>query len=309
MSDGPEIFVTLSTFSREAPTPNLALEASGYSFKVNESGRRIRPEEVLEQVPGVMGLIAGVEPYKRETLSALPNLKAISRCGVGIDAIDLDAAKDLGIAVLNTPQPPIDAVAELTLTFILALLRDLPALSDSTHKGEWKRRTGRILGGRTVGLIGLGRIGRRTLELLRPFGVRIVAVDPAADATWAAENGIELTDLDGVLSQAEIVSIHTAGGSGLRLGAREFGIMPPGAYLINTARGEVVDDVALRAALDSGHLAGAALDVFPEEPYHGALLGCERVIATPHQATLTLETRVAMELEAVNNLVSFLGSQ
>ena len=143
MTGGAEILVTLSTFAKEAPLPLQCLEASGRSFLVNPLGKRMTPEEVLETASGAAGLIAGVEPYSRDTMTAMPNLKAISRCGVGVDSIDHEAARELGVAVLNTPQPPIDAVAELTLSFILALVRELPALNASTHADRWQRRTGR----------------------------------------------------------------------------------------------------------------------------------------------------------------------
>lgn len=311
MGDVIDILVTLSTFSEYSDEPLKLLQESGFTFLINPYGRRMAPSEVLEMGRTSRGLVAGVEQYTAETLAQLPNLRCISRCGVGIDNIDLTEAERRGIAVLNTPDEPIVAVAELTVAMILSLLRQLPKVDFLTRERKWQRVTGHLLEGKTVGIIGLGRIGRRVAELLQAFGAAVIGVDPHLDNEETRAYGVEMLDLPTLLARADIVSIHASTSSEypLRLDAEILMKMKPGAYLINTSRGDIVDEEALCEALASGQLSGAALDVFPEEPYRGPLCDSERVILSPHQATLTIETRVAMEIHAIKNLVNCLRSE
>jgi len=303
-----DIFVTLSTFAEYSEEPLQLLEQSEFSFQTNPHRRRIKPEEVVEMGNTSRGLVAGVEPYQADTLAQLPNLQCISRCGSGIDSIDLAEAKQRNIAILNTPDEPVIAVAELTITMILSLLRQIPKVNNLTHERKWQRVPGNLLRGKTIGIIGLGRIGQRVVELLQPFGVEVIAFDPNPDKNWLKRYKLELLELMKLLSRADIVSIHAARSkeNQLFLGTHEFEQMKSGAWLVNMARGDMVDDEALNNALKSGHLSGAGLDVFPQEPYKGLLCDNQRVIMTPHQATLTIETRIAMETQAVENLLQFL---
>ena len=306
-----DILVTLSTFSAYSEEPLRLLEESGFTFRTNPYGRRMKPSEVVELGRNCRGLVAGVEQYTAETLPQLPNLRCISRCGAGIGNIDLAEAKRRGIAVLNTPDEPIVAVAELTLAMMLALLRQLPRMDSLTHERKWQRVTGNLLAGKIVGIIGLGRIGRRVAELAQAFGATVIAVESYPDSDWLRGHGVELLDLPTLLARADIVSIHASTSSQypLRLGAAELAQMKQGAWLINMARGDMVDDVALSKALASGWLSGAALDVFPQEPYRGPLCDSDRVVLSPHQATLTVETRTAMEIRAVENVVRYLRGE
>lgn len=305
MADKIDILVTLSTFAAYSKDPIKLLEQSGLTFQSNPLGRRMKPEEVVELGGDCRGLVAGVEEYTAETLAQLPNLRCISRCGVGIDNIDVAEAERRGVAVVNTPDEPTVAVAELTLAMMLGLLRRLLKVDSLTRERRWQRVTGNLLAGKTVGIVGLGRIGRRVAELVQAFGATVIAVEPYPDGDWVHTHGVELVDLPTLLVRADIVSVHasTLGQYPLRLGAAELAQMKPGGWLINVARGDMVDDVALSEALASGQLSGAGLDVFPQEPYRGPLCDSDRVILSPHQATLTVETRVAMEIRAVENVV------
>jgi len=300
--DQYDIYVTLSTFGESSSEPIWLLEQSGLKFGINQTGKRPSAQEVLQNCCEAKVLIAGVEEYGVGDLSHFKRLKCISRCGVGTDNIDKVAAEKLGIKILNTPDEPVQAVAEHTLCLMLSLLRRLSELDRDTHAGKWKRHTGNLLQGKTVGLIGYGRIGKRTGELVRAFGASLLVMDPNFAPTEGIERAMELKIL---LARSDIVSLHCSLGA-IRLGVRELASMRKGAWLINTARGDLVDEGALGETLNCGHLAGAALDVFSEEPYRGNLLGNSRVILTPHQATLTKETRSAMEVKAVENAVDFL---
>jgi len=296
------IYVTLSTFSKESPAPRELLESSGYRYGINPTGKRITGSELVERAAGYEVLVAGVEEYSAEIMDQLSGLKAISRCGGGTEAIDHAAAKERGITILNTPQEPVQAVVELTLTLMFSLMRELPRLDGFTRDRQWKRITGHLLSARTVGIIGLGRIGRQVATSVQALGARVLAYDTLDSAVPGIE---QVSSLDALLRQCDLVSIHAAPGS-LKLGHPELSLMPQGSWVVNTARGEMIDENALLALLESGHLAGAGLDVFSEEPYDGPLCDSEKVILTPHQATLTLETRVAMESKSVENAISFL---
>lgn len=298
-----DIYVTLSTFGESGTEPICLLEQSGLKFGINQTGKRPSAQEVLQNCCEARVLITGVEEYGAGDLSNFKRLKCISRCGVGTDNIDKVAAEKLGINILNTPDEPVQAVAEHTVTLMLALLRKLPALDRDTKAGSWKRHTGNLLQGKVVGLVGYGRIGKKVACLLRPFDVEILAYDPAA---LVERSTVKINSVDELLAKADIVSLHCPPET-VFLGKQEFSKMKKGSWLINTARGDLVDDCALAEALDSGHLAGAALDVFPQEPYLGVLLSNEKVILTPHQATLTKETRLAMEIAATQNAIDFIA--
>jgi D-3-phosphoglycerate dehydrogenase len=246
--------------------------------------------------------------YDAETLSALVDLRCISRCGVGVDSIDLEVARERGITVANTPNIPTQAVAELALAMFLALSRNLRAQANLMGERRWERLDAHLLAGRTVGLLGLGRIGRRVAELSRAFGAHVLAHDPFGDPSVAKSLGVTLVGKAQLLAGSDIVSLHASSGGSERVlvGAPELTAMKPGATLVNLARGGMVDEVALAAALSAGHLSAAGLDVFGEEPYGGPLCDFEQVILTPHSATSTVETRSEMEAQCVENALDFL---
>ncbi len=302
------IFVALSTFAERDARPRERLEASGHAVRIHDTGKRITSAELAASASDATVVIAGVEPYDEPTLAALPALRCIARCGVGVDAVDLAAARRRGITVLNTPDVPTAAVAELALAMFLSLSRNLGPQAASMRGRQWQRLESHLLGARTVGLVGLGRIGRRVAELCRAFGARVVAVEPSPDAAWASRHDVTIASLDQVLATADILSCHAARSADhpLLLGADALARMKRGAVLVNLARGAMVDEDALVDALRTGHLAGAGLDVFETEPYAGPLCDFEQVILTPHSATMPVETRVAMEWECADKALRFL---
>ena len=302
------IFVTLSTFAEYDAEPLRLLEASGIPFRIHRTGKRITTPELRAAGADVTAVIAGVEPYDRPTLAALPGLRCISRVGIGVDSIDLAAARERGIAVVNTPGPPTAAVAELALAMMLSLTRNLPRQAREAGAGRWTRLEAHLLGARRVGIVGLGRIGRRVATLVRAFGSEVWGVDPAPDPAWCAAHDVRIVTLDALLAGCDVVSIHAAKSAAapLRIGAEAIASMRKGAILINLGRGDMVDEAALHAALTSGHLFGAGLDVYGAEPYAGALTALDNVVLTPHAATLTVETRSDMEREAVRKAVAVL---
>jgi D-3-phosphoglycerate dehydrogenase len=273
------------------------LNDAGMDVQVNPYQRKLTPDECLSLYKDIDGLIAGTEALTAEVLKSARNLKVISRCGVGMDNIDLEIAGRQGIQVFNTPNSPTKAVAELTVGLILALLRHIPRGDREIRAGKWQKRMGNLLQDKKVGIVGFGRIGQKVAELVLGFGARVVYCDPAVNKA-----GHTRMSLDELLSQSDIVSLHLSGG-GTLLGNKELRSMKQGSWLINCARGGVVDEEAMRQVLQEGWLSGAAVDVFEEEPYAGPLAGLDNVILTPHVGSYAIESRVEMEIEAVKNLI------
>ncbi|MEQ8330636.1 MAG: phosphoglycerate dehydrogenase [Longimicrobiales bacterium] len=304
------IYISLSTFCEYDDTPRQILEESGIPYSLNTTGVRATPDQVLREAADATVIVASVEPYEADLLARLPKLRCISRCGVGVDAIDLAAAEARGVAVRNTPDAPSQAVAELAVTFLLALSRSLIEQDAHLKKREWVRLETHLLSGRTVGIVGFGRIGQRVATLLNAFGMRVLASDPAVSPEQAKAAGAELVALEALLDRADMVTVHasTPEGGAPILGRDELARLKPGAFVANLARGGMVDEAALLEGLESGRIGGAGLDVFSEEPYDGPLLDAPRVILSPHSATRAAETRIRMEIECVQNAVDFVRS-
>lgn len=247
-----------------------------------------------------------------ELIAAAPRLKVIARAGVGVDNIDLDAATRHGIAVVNTPTGNTIAAAEHALAMLLALARRIPLADAALKSGRWVKReaTGRQLYRKTLGLVGLGKIGREVAQRARAFEMTVIAHDPFVPDERIAELGVEPVALDELLARADVVSLHATLTDESRhmIGAAQLAAMKPGALLVNCARGGLVDEAALIAALRSGHLGGAALDVFEDEPQPNAeLVGLPNVVATPHVAASTEEAQVHVAVEAAEQVLEVLA--
>jgi D-3-phosphoglycerate dehydrogenase len=305
------IFIALSTFAADDKRPLELLKASKYPFKIHNTGKRITPEELLRDGMGASVIVAGIETYDEQVLKTLSGLKCISRCGVGVDAIDLNYTRINNICIANTPMVPVQAVAELAITMFLSLSRNIRQQSNLMQAKRWERITAHLLSGRTVGLIGFGRIGQRVAQLCNAFGAKVLAFDPFAEKTLESKLNISFVTMEQLLSQSDIVSIHASKVSDnpVVIASEQIALMKDGAILVNLSRGEMVDETALVDALNSGKISGAGLDVFAKEPYQGTLCDFDQVILTPHSATLTYETRSEMEIQCVENAIAFLNGK
>lgn len=302
-----KILISISSFGKYSSEPIKLLGESGLAIMRNTSGKRLGPDELVSLGSGCVGIIAGLEMIDRRTMRSIKGLKVISRVGVGLDNVDLKAAEDLGIIVCNTPDAPTEAVAEFSVGLLLDLLRNISSMEREMRKGRWRRTAGGLLNGKTVGIIGFGRIGRRVAAILKGFGVSIIACDIKKNAKKFAGKSIKFTTMKKLLSRSDIIILHASGRERI-IGKKEFGIMKKGARIINTARGALIDENALYHAVKKGRIAGAALDVFEKEPYEGPLTGLDNVILTPHAGSDTVETRIEMEMGAVKNLLKTLKS-
>ncbi len=299
----PKIAITTTSFAKLDNQPLQLLKNSGFEVTLNPYRRKLTGNEVVELTADVVGLIAGTETLDKNVLEKSPLLKVISRCGVGMDNVDLEAAEKLNIKVFNTPFGPTLAVAELTVGLILDLLRKTTLMDREMRAGIWKKRMGNLLCGKRVGIIGFGRIGQKTGELLKTFGCEIGYYD-SVRIEGLKDSKIKMMEMDELLRESDIVTIHVSGKyEKSLLGAKELALMKKGAWFVNVARGGVVDEEALLSALKDGRLAGAALDVFEKEPYNGPFKELDNVILTPHIGSYAKEARVEMEMQAAKNLI------
>ncbi len=307
------VLVTPTTYGKCDPRLRSDLEQRVGQVIYSPVGRPLSSVELAPLLADCDGYIAGLDEIDRAALEGAARLKVIARYGAGVDNVDLRTAASRGIVVTNTPGANAVSVAELAVGLMLALARDLPAVAAATRDGQWPRGTGATLEGKVVGLIGLGAIGKGVARRLAGFDCRILAHDLAPDERFAAQHGVRLASRDEVVAAADFLSLHvplfpdTAGFVNADLLAR----MKPGAFLINTARGELIDEPALIDALTNGRLRGAALDAFRQEPpaKDHWLLSLPNVIATPHFGAHTDGAMNAMGWGALHDCLAVLSGE
>jgi len=291
------------------PSLDRLIEA-GHEVVLSPAGRQPTEVELLELLRGCSGYVAGVEPITAEVLAACPDLRAISRNGTGVDNIDLPAAEKRRIRILRAAGANARGVAELTLALMLALVRDLPEGNASIKRGGWYRHQGIELEGKTLGLLGCGRIGQLVARFAGALGMYVIAHDPFADLRFDPGDFFRFASAEEVIRQANLLSLHCPPASDGRplIDANALGAMKRGSYLINTARFDLIDPTEVIKSLDREHLAGLALDVFAEEPPVDRTLAWHpRVICTAHIGGLTEESVNRAMNVAVDNLIAALA--
>ena len=305
------VLITSSHFDVECQDALKLFEEHG--IEVVPSGTKLpylTVEELVKLVPDVDGCISGIDNWCAEVFEASDRLKAVAKFGVGCDNFDQKAAAEHGVYVLNAPGGNANAVAELTVGFILAGLRNVDYLHNALKEGEWKRAMGYELMGKTVGLFGFGDIARRVAKKLSGMDVTIIACDKYPNEEKAKELGVTFVSADELLARSDVVSLHVPNlpENENIMNAEAFAKMKQDAFFVNTARGVLVDEDALYQALKSGHLFGAALDVFKKEPVDPSnpLLSLPNVIATPHTASETHESYRDVGLMTAQGIIDVL---
>jgi phosphoglycerate dehydrogenase-like enzyme len=272
----------------------------------------IPADELRSAVRQVDAVLASVEPYTRELMQD-STLRIVARMGVGFDAVDLAAATDLGIVVTTTPGTVEESVAESALALLLGVFRGYPGRDTEVRTGKWSRRSLPRLAGKTIGLVGLGRIGKHMVPRCQGLKLTVIACDPCADEKYARENDVRLCSLDELLATADIVSLHAPAMPSTRhlMNARTLAQMKRGSVLINTSRGALVDEAALVEALRSGHLMGAGLDVFEQEPLptDSPLVRLDNVFLMPHIAGLDDQSKEDSSRLAAQCIVDVLSGR
>lgn len=298
-----KLVISTSSFDVDNNSRLQQLINSGMHIVGNSYKRKLTENEIIDLLgKDTIGMIAGIEPLTERVFASAKNLKVVSRCGAGLDSVELSAAKLRGISVFNTPEAPAQAVAELTMGLMLAALRRICQTDRQLRANEWPRMQGQLLAAQTIGIIGLGHIGQRVARLCKAFDAKVIAHDPHIDPS---SHEVESVSLEKLLAEANVISLHLPYLTDTHhlLDTKSFARMKPGTIIINAARGGLINETALDEALNSGHLGMAALDVFEQEPYHGPLTKNDKVILTSHIGSLAKESRARMEAEAAENLL------
>ncbi len=300
-----KILISTSSFNKNNIQSKISdkLKKNKIDIIYNPYKRRLTEDETIGLLrENVIGMIGGVESLTQRVLTAAGQLKVISRCGVGLDNIDLAAAKRLQIKIYNTPDAPTIAVAEFTLALILNLLRNIHQANKMVRLGVWKPLMGNLLFGKTIGVIGFGRIGKNVIRMLEAFGTNVLIYDPNIDMCSQVEDFCSLQKL---LVESDIITLHLSYSPENHhfINQERLSQMKSSAILVNTARGDLIDEDSLYQSLKSKKLAGAALDVFSAEPYNGPLITLENVLLTTHMGGYACESRDLMEKQALNNLL------
>jgi D-3-phosphoglycerate dehydrogenase len=304
------VLVTATSYGKNDPQLIGDLEAQVGQVIYNPTGKPLASTQLQTLLPGMHGYIAGLDEIDRDAINAADQLEVICRYGVGVDNVDLQAASEKGIVVTNTPGANSVSVAELALAMMLALGRHIPEAIDATRRGEWPRLSGVSLEGKTIGILGLGSIGKHLARRLGGFDCQLLAFDPYPDEGFAHRHRVTLLPMEAVLRQSDFISLN------LPLLPETRGLVDddflnqvkPGAYLVNTARGEIVDEAALLRALQSGKLRGAALDAFSQEPpdRSNPLLSLPQVLVTPHMGAHADSATNAMGRMALEDCLAVL---
>lgn len=305
----PKVLITTVPFAARNAFPLEILESNGIDYVINPLNRKLVESELADLVIDFDAIIAGTEPITDFVMSKAPKLRHISRVGIGLDSVDLLAARERGIKVSYTPDAPAPAVAELTLGLMLSLLRSIHVANAQMHEGEWKRQFGRRIAEVTIGIIGAGRIGGRVLRRIRGFGTpRLLVNDTLPNLKLNHEFKLEWMSKEEIYRQADVISLHVPLTSRTKNMIRKEHLlqMKSDALIINTSRGGIVNEQDLYEVLESGHLGGAAIDVFDNEPYTGKLSQIDRCVLTCHMGSMSLDCRTRMEIEATEEAARFI---
>ena len=304
--------ITTVPFGEKNRLPLELLEKAGIEYLINPLNKKLNEDNLINMVKDYHVIIAGTEPITRKVIEQASNLKLISRVGIGLDSVDLLVAKKHNIKVSYTPDAPTPAVAELTIAFMLILLRSVHISNSQMHQGQWYRYFGRRLEEVTVGIIGVGRIGLGVLKRLKGFGkLKVMVNDILPNRELDHEFNLEWTTKEKIYKEADIISLHLPLTFQTKDMIRKEHLysMKPNAIVINSSRGGIINEMDLYKVMKSGHLSGAAIDVFEKEPYDGPLIEIERCLLTAHMGSMSEDCRTKMEIEATEEVLRYLSNK
>ena len=302
-----KIYITPRAITLNGHPSLEKLKDAGFKLILGSSGKRPDEQQQLKILPECVAYLAGTEPIRKNVLEAAKNLKVISRNGVGIENIDLETAENLGIQVMTTPGSNAQSVAELTIALILTSVRSIPFCSESMKKGDWKRKKGIELIGKTLGIIGCGNIGKRVINMALGLGMKVLGYDTNPDELFKPIGEFRWTSLEEIFKRSDIISLHCPPSDKALINKDSIGKMKNGVYLINTARAGLVDEKIMVDALNDGKVQIYATDVYiTEPPEMNELINHEHTICTPHIGAYTTESIDRATEAAVDNILKVL---
>lgn len=303
------ILITPRSFGKTSNVPFEMLERHGYEIIRNDTGKSYTEDELLKVIGDVDGVIAGLDPITRKVLEKGKKLKVVSKYGVGVDNIDLEAARELGIKVTYTPGANNESVADFAFALMLALSRKINDLHEIVKSNKWEKKIGTEVYGKTIGIVGTGAIGKGVARRAGGFNMEILAYDIYPDEAFANQTGMKYVDKKTLLERSDFISLHVPLTDEMYhfIGDVELDMMKKSSILINTSRGGIVDEAALYNALKEYKIAGAALDVYETEPpTNSRLLELKNILLAPHCGASTVDATDRMGIMAVEGLVSVL---
>lgn len=303
------VLITSTSFGKTNPLPFDKLKQYGCEIIENPYKRPLKEKELLSLLENVDGVIAGLDEYTEKVIANTKRLKVISRYGVGLDNVDMDAARANGVIVTTVPGTNAEAVADLTIGLMINIARKISLADRSLKQGKWEKIFGHSVYGKTLGIIGYGRIGKAVRDRATGFQMRVLVHDPVKESEISETKGIEYKEIEDLLKEGDFITLHAtlSEESNMMIGYNELSLMKPTAYLINTARGGLIDEKDLCRALEEGLIAGAALDCYLDEPpIENPLLFLQNIITTPHIGSYSYESVLEMGLCSVDNLIKAL---
>ncbi len=306
-----KVFVSTHPFSSTSKEPMKLLQENNFDVKLNPFEHKMTSQELAKEIKDSEILIAGTEKITEEVFQNAPKLKLISRVGIGLDGIDFELCKKYGVRVAYTPDAPTMAVAELCVAMILDLARQITITDKNIRVGVWKRHMGTLLYGKTIGIFGMGRIGKSLVHLLSSFNVKFLVHDINPDIAFGRLYNINFVSKEEVLKNSDVISVNIPLKKDTLdyITSKELSLMEPHTIVINTARGGIINENNLYDALKEKIIAGAAVDVFEEEPYSGKLIELENCLLTCHMGASTIDSRTDMEVQAVQEAIRFKNNQ
>lgn len=309
---GKKILITPRSFGKTSNLPFKILEKYNYQIIKNQHGRQYTEDELMDIVENIDGIIVGLDPLSHKVLKRAKNLKVITKYGVGLDNIDLEAARELGIQVTFTPGANNESVADFAFSLLFSLSRSIRNLDEIVRHNRWEKIIGIEVYGKTMGIVGTGAIGKGVAKRAVGFDMEVLAYDISPDQEFAGTLGMKYVDKKTLLEKSDFISLHVPLTKEMYhfIGKEEFDAMKDSAILINTSRGGIVNEDALYDALKNKKIAGAALDVFEKEPpTNHKLLELENVLLSPHCGASTIDATDRMGIMAVEGLVSVLENR
>lgn len=305
------VLITTVPFGEQNRTPINLLNQNNVDYFLNPYNRKFSENELLELIKDFDIVIAGTDKFSKKILNEAKKLKFISRVGIGLDSLDLLEIKSKGIKVSFTPDAPSPAIAELTIGMMLTLLRSTHLSNIKMHKGDWYRTMGRSISQITVGLIGVGRVGLKIINYLNNFGPPKILANDISNDVKKMNLPVNWVDKEIILKESDLVTLHLPLTNATKnlIKQEQLFSMKKDAIIINTSRGGIINENDLYYVMKSGHLSGAAIDVFEEEPYKGSLKEIERCLLTSHIGSMSKDCRARMEIEATEEVLRFIKGE